>query len=97
MSLSCIAQCTSGLFSSMAGRAKWRKPKPGIPPKYMVTCGRCFKTATRADQNMGGAFLEFSMRTVMLGTSCVLSAISVCDNYQNFSLRNANYSVSSMG
>ena len=35
---------------------------------------------TRADQNKGGAFLEFPMRTAMHGKSRVSSAISVCDN-----------------
>ena len=34
----------------------------------------------RADQNTGGALLEFPMRTAMHGKSHVLSAISVCDN-----------------
>ena len=32
----------------------------------------------RADQNMGGALLELSVRTAMDGTSRVLCAISVC-------------------
>ena len=34
----------------------------------------------RADQNMGGALLEFSTRTAMHGTSCVSSAIYVWNN-----------------
>ena len=38
----------------------------------------------RADQNTGGALLEFSMRTAMHGTSCVSSAISVRNNLQKF-------------
>ena len=38
----------------------------------------------QADQNTGGAVLEFPMRTVMHGKSRVLSAVSVCDNQQNF-------------
>ena len=41
---------------------------------------------TRADQNTGGAFLEFSMRTAMHGTSHVLSAISVCHNQKRFTI-----------
>ena len=36
------------------------------------------------DQNTGGAILEFPMRTAMHRKSRVLSAISVCDNLQNF-------------
>ena len=39
---------------------------------------------TRADQNTGGALLEFSMRAAMHGKSRVSSAISVCHNQQNF-------------
>ena len=39
---------------------------------------------SRADQNTGGALLEFPMRTAMHGKSGVSSAISVCDNKQNF-------------
>ena len=35
---------------------------------------------TRADQNTGGALLEFPLRTAMQGKSRVSSAISVCDN-----------------
>ena len=35
---------------------------------------------TRADQNTGGALLEFPMKTAMHGKSRVSSAISVCDN-----------------
>ena len=38
----------------------------------------------RVDQNTGGALLEFPMRTAVHGESRVPSAISVCDNYQNF-------------
>ena len=38
----------------------------------------------KADQNTGGALLEFAMRTAMHGKSRFSSAISVCDNYQNF-------------
>ena len=34
----------------------------------------------KADQNTGGALLEFAMRTAMHGKSRVSSAISVCDN-----------------
>ena len=34
----------------------------------------------RADQNTGGALLEFPMRTAIYGKSRVSSAISVCDN-----------------
>ena len=33
-----------------------------------------------ADQNTGGALLEFPMRTAMHGKSRVSYAISVCDN-----------------
>ena len=33
---------------------------------------------------MGGALLEFPMRTAMHKKSLVSSAISVCDNKQNF-------------
>ena len=34
----------------------------------------------RADQNTGGALLEFTMSTAMHGKSRVSSAISVCDD-----------------
>ena len=34
----------------------------------------------RADQNTGGALLEFLIRTARHGKSRVSSAISVCDN-----------------
>ena len=37
-----------------------------------------------ADQNTGGALLEFFIRTAVHGTSRVSSAISVSHNYQNF-------------
>ena len=37
-------------------------------------------SAIRADENTGGALLEFSMRTGMHGKSRVSYAISVCDN-----------------
>ena len=40
--------------------------------------------SNRVDQNMGGAFLGFYMRTAMHGTSRVVPAISVCNNYQTF-------------
>ena len=40
---------------------------------------------TRADQNTGGALLEFPLRTVMHGKSRVSSAISVFDYYQKIS------------
>ena len=39
---------------------------------------------SRADQNTGGALLEFPMRTAMLGKYRILSAISVCNSLQNF-------------
>ena len=39
---------------------------------------------SRADQNAGGALLEFPMRTAMHEKSRVSSAVSVCDNQQNF-------------
>ena len=35
---------------------------------------------TMADQNTGGALLEFPMRTAVHGKSRVSSAISVCDS-----------------
>ena len=38
----------------------------------------------RADQNTGGALMEFSMRTAKHGLSRFSSAISVSDNQQNF-------------
>ena len=38
----------------------------------------------RPDQNTGGELLEFPMRTAMYQKSRVSSAISVCDNKQNF-------------
>ena len=41
---------------------------------------------TSADQNKGGALLEFLMRIAMHGISRVSSAISVCDNQQNFEI-----------
>ena len=37
----------------------------------------------RADHNTGGAFSESSVKTAMHGTSCVFSAISVCNVYQS--------------
>ena len=40
----------------------------------------------RADQNMGVALLEFTMRTAMSGKSRFSSAISVCDNSQSFEI-----------
>ena len=43
-------------------------------------CFVIFFTYTRADQNTGGALLDFPMRTAMQRKSRVLSAISVCDN-----------------
>ena len=41
---------------------------------------------TRADENTGGALLQFPMRTDMHGKSRVSSAISVCDNQKNFKI-----------
>ena len=35
-------------------------------------------------KNTGGPLLEFPRRTAMPGKSCVSSAMSVCDNQQNF-------------
>ena len=45
-----------------------------------------FAGQTRKDQNTGGALLEFPMRTAMHGKSRVSSAISVCDDWQNFKI-----------
>ena len=36
----------------------------------------------RADQNKGGALLEFSVTTAVQEISRVSSAISICNNYQ---------------
>ena len=40
---------------------------------------------TRADQNTGGALLEFPLTTAMHGKSRVSSAISVYDNLKKYS------------
>ena len=42
------------------------------------------KSPSRADQNTGGALLEFPMGTAMHRKSRVSSERSVCDNQQNF-------------
>ena len=49
-----------------------------------LSCWRLTLRCIRADQNTGDSLSKFSMRTSMHGTSRVSSAISVCDNYQNF-------------
>ena len=43
-------------------------------------------TRPKADGNTGDTRLEFPMRTVMHWKSRVLSAISVCNNLQNFKI-----------
>ena len=44
------------------------------------------KSQIRADQNTGGALLEFAMKAAMHGKSRAMSAISVCQNQQIFKL-----------
>ena len=68
-----------------------QRPELKIPPlaKWLTSPSICVIIEigiNRADQNMGGALLEFPMRSGMHGKPRVSPAISVCDNLQNFKI-----------
>ena len=72
---------------------QYNTPQTASNFRHLLSRGTIAVSYTRADQDTGGALLEFSLRTAMHGTSCVSSAISVWNN----SACSLNSGCSSMG